>query len=58
MAQEWSEDINIRLSGLQARIGTLEQMSQRRRGVWIERVMYWLIIIGLIVAVNILAASA
>jgi hypothetical protein len=58
MAQDWSEDINVRLSGLLARISTLEQMSQRKRGIWIERVMYWLVIIGLIVAVNILAASA
>ena len=58
MAQERSEEINKRLTGLQVRLEALEHLTQRKRGIWIERVMYWLVIIGLIVAVNILAAAA
>ena len=61
MAQEWndetSEQTMARLTGLQVRLEGLEQRARQQRGIWVERAMYWLIIIGLVVAVNLLAVS-
>jgi len=47
--------VMTRLDGLEARMQALEY--RRQRGIWIERVMNWLIIIGLVIAVIIFALS-
>ena len=54
---ETSGEVMTRLTGLQVRVEALEKRTQQQRGRWIERVMYWLIIIGLVVAVNLLAEA-
>ena len=56
MTQEWNEVVDRHLDGLEFRMEALEQRKVPR-GVWVERVMYWLIIIGLVVAVIILALA-
>ena len=59
MEQEKLDQMNrrvmTRLDGLEARMEALEH--RRQRGIWIERVMNWLIIIGLVVAVILFASS-
>jgi len=59
MEQEKHDQVSgrvmTRLDGLEARLQALEY--RRQRGIWIERVMNWLIIIGLVVAVIIFALS-
>jgi len=57
MAQEWNDNINTQLTGFQTRLEALEQRTAEGRGIWVKRVMYWLIIIGLIVAIIILATA-
>ena len=57
MEQEKFDQINrqvmTRITGLETRMEALEQ--KRQRGIWVERIMNWLIIIGLVIAVIIFA---
>ena len=48
-------DVSQQLTELHTRLESLEQQRRPGQGIWIERVMHLLIIIGLIVAVIILA---
>jgi len=40
-----------RVKALESRIQALEKRAGSQRGLWAERLMYWAIVIGLIIAV-------
>lgn len=44
-------EISARLRALEKRIDALEKQIRRQRGPWMERFMYWAIVIGLIIAI-------
>jgi len=48
-----SAQVMTRLTGLETRLEALEL--RRQRGIWIERAMNWLIIVGLVIAVILFA---
>jgi hypothetical protein len=47
-------DLRKQLTDLEERVRSLERDSGTSRGIWAERLMYWLIAVGLIVAVILL----
>ena len=55
LSTEHMMDIQSQLSQIQKSLKTVEDTLKRpaahQQGFWIERLMYWLIVIGLIVAV-------
>ena len=58
MEQEPLQRIQVltaKLTEIEMRVNAIEKSKQRQRGLWIERLMYWVIVIGLIVAVIIQA---
>ncbi|MFC2034484.1 hypothetical protein ACFLTT_03700 [Chloroflexota bacterium] len=44
MSQEWNEAINKQLIGLQTRLAAIEKRGQQKQLIWLERIVYWLII--------------
>ena len=49
--EESDVQVAARLRDLETRVEALETRTRRQGGLWVERIMYWLIAIGLIIAI-------
>jgi hypothetical protein len=43
--------VSARLTALEARMRDLEKGAGRQRGIWVERFMYWAVVIALVIAI-------
>lgn len=50
-AERGDAQLAARVKSLEARIQSLERRMGSQRGLWAERAMYWLIVVGLIIAI-------
>ena len=55
LSGEYVQNIQAQLTQIQKALKSIEDMLKKpaagQRGLWIERLMYWLIVVGLIIAV-------